>query len=311
MTTIAVAPPSVRSATRIWPLARIEAVRYARHPLFLVGLVLAIAASAGERGPIELDFQVIPSFFIGVFGIFIAARLTASTDRSGPVVDAAPVSQTARTAALCLACAVPGAAGILIVLLHRAFVLADPIAGWKYGTYGATDRFVITMIIPVIACIGGPLLGVAVARWLRFPGAALFVLVTVVVWSNVSAYVPDTSGPDPTSLFARTLHLASPYTAFGQGNGDGKHATSTVDSYTGSPLWFAVWTLSLCGLAVCAALWRAAATPKRSLVGRTFIAIAICAVAALVMSIAYGNDRVYKTFRNGTVSVATGSVRNG
>jgi len=190
-------------------------------------------------------------------------------------------------------------------------VLANPIAGWNYGTYSATDQFVITIVVPVLACIGGPLLGVAVGRWLRFPGSALLVLVVVVVWSNLSAYVPDGSRLDPTSLFARTLHMATPYTAFGQGNGGGKHATSTVDSYTGSPLWFAVWTLTLCGLAACAALWRAAIGSTRSHVGRTFVAIAICAVVALALSTAYGNERVYRTSRDGTGLVASGSVRNG
>jgi hypothetical protein len=67
----------------IWPLARIEATRYARDPLFLLGLLLGILTSAGERGPIELDYQVIPAFFIGVFGIVVAARLTTSTDLHG------------------------------------------------------------------------------------------------------------------------------------------------------------------------------------------------------------------------------------
>jgi hypothetical protein len=155
------------------------------------------------------------------------------------------------------------------------------------------------------------LLGVAVGRWLRFPGSALLVLVVVVVWSNLSGYVPDGSRLDPASLFARTLHMASPYTAFGQGNGGGKHAISTVDSYTGSPLWFAIWTLALCGLAACAALWRGAEGTTRSRVGRSFIAIAICAVAALALSIAYGNDRVYKTSRDGTVTAAIGALRHG
>jgi hypothetical protein len=102
-TSVMPVPAGTAERSGIWPLARLEAVRYARHPVFLVGLLFGVLAGAGERGPIELDFQVIPAFFIGVFGIVIAARLTRSTDRSGPIVDAAPASQTKRTAALCLA----------------------------------------------------------------------------------------------------------------------------------------------------------------------------------------------------------------
>jgi hypothetical protein len=283
----------------IWPLARLEAVRYARHPLFLVGLLFGVLAGAGERGPIELDFQVIPAFFIGVFGIVIAARLTRSTDRSRPIVDAAAASQTKRTAALCLACAVPAGAGLALVVLHRAFVLAEPFPDWMYGTWGPVDRFIITMVIPVIACAGGPLLGVAVGRWLRFPGASLLAVIVVVEWSQIASYLPE-QDLDSGTLFARTLHMTAPYTAFGNGSGE---VTVWVRTYTGSPAWFAVWTLTLCGLAVTAALWRGAEGATRRIVGRTAGALAAAAVIALVMAIATGNDAISESGPQGTVPV--------
>ena len=103
MTTLAGPVPVTQRRSTVWALARIEAKRYAKHPLFVVGALLAAMFSAGEFGPEELDYHVIPSFFIGVLGIVVAARLTASTERSALLVDAAPVTQTARTAAVCLA----------------------------------------------------------------------------------------------------------------------------------------------------------------------------------------------------------------
>lgn len=310
MTSVAApAVPAVAVRSTIWPLARIEAKRYARHPVFLIGLLLGIVFSAGEHGPIELDYQVIPSFFIGVLGLVLATRLTTSTGRSRPVVDAAPVSETMRTAALCLACVVPAAAGVVLVLVHRVFVLADPFPGWMYGTYGPSERFVITMVIPVIACAGGPLLGVAVGRWLRFPGAALLAVVVILFWSNVAAYVPA-QGMNSRSLLARFLHMATAYTAFGTSNGDGNAPTTTVRSYTGSPLWFAVWALALCGLAATAALWRRADGRARTVVGRTFVALVAVALVALTLSVATGNQRLYDTSRGGTVSVALSALRS-
>lgn len=293
MSAIAVAPRTVAAPGGVWPLARVEALRYLRHPLFLVGFVLGLAASAGEWGPIELDYHVIPSFFIGVFGIVVAARLTTSADRSRAVVDAAPVSETTRTAALCVACAVPGLAGLTMILLHRAVVLSDPITNGLYGTYGSLDRLVITVLVPLIACVGGPLLGVAVGRWLRFPLAELLTVVVVIIWSNVSGYVP---GDDHSvSWFGRLVHVAAPYTAFAQGNGDGERPTTVVTSYTGAPTWFAVWTLGLCGLAMTAALWRGATGQVRSMVGRAFIVITCCTLLALTLSIVTGNQHWFTT----------------
>jgi hypothetical protein len=313
----AITAPSVTNIdgrTSTWVLARIEAKRYARHPLFLIGVALCTLASAGKHGPEELDYHVIPSFFIGVLGIIVAARLTASTDRSAPVVDAAPVSDTARTAAMCLACAVPTAAGLLIVLMHRLFVLADPVPDWLYGTYGPADRLFITVIVPVIACAGGPLLGVAVARWLRFPGAALLAVIAVLFWSNITAYAPAqmsllvrSGSMDSSALFARVLHMFTPYTAFASGNGDGEHASTVMTSFTGSPGWFALWTLALCGLAAVAALWRTAEGEARRSVGRAFVVLAAIAVVALVLSVVTGNQTEFKTTRDGTVAVALGS----
>jgi len=244
MTTLAAPVAVTQRRATVWALARIEAKRYAKHPLFLVGAVLATMFSAGEFGPEELDYHVIPSFFIGVLGIVVAARLTTSTERSAQLVDAAPVTQTARTAAMCLACAVPAVTGLAIVVMHRLFVIQEPIPALLYGTYGPTDRFVISVIVPVIACAGGPLLGVAVARWLRFPGAALLAVIAVLFWSNITAYGPAQMSSllpgsmDSASLFAKVLHMFTPYTAFVSGNGDGEHPTTVMTSFTGSPGWF-------------------------------------------------------------------------
>jgi hypothetical protein len=315
MTTLAAPVTVTQKRATVWALARIEAKRYAKHPLFLIGVALCTLVSAGKHGPEELDYHVIPSFFIGVLGIVVAARLTASTDRSAQVVDASPVSETARTAAMCLACAVPTAAGLIIVLMHRLFVMADPIPEFLYGTYGPADRLFITVIVPVVACAGGPLLGVAVGRWLRFPGAALLAVIAVLFWSNITAYAPaqmssllPSGSSDSASLFARLLHMFTPYTAFISGNGDGEHPSTVMTSFTGSPGWFAVWTVALCGLAATAALWRGAAAEARRSVGRTFVVLAAIAAVALVLSVMTGNQTEFKTTSGGTVAVAVGSL---
>ena len=82
----ALAVPTVHdvpAGTSVRPLALIEAKRFARHPLFLIGAVMCAIFSYGHHGPEELDYHVIPSFFIGVLGMVVAARLTASTGTVG------------------------------------------------------------------------------------------------------------------------------------------------------------------------------------------------------------------------------------
>jgi hypothetical protein len=296
--------PGSIAATRatVWQLARIESLRYLRHPMFLVGFGCAALASAGEHGPTELDFHVIPSFFIGVLGVVVAARLTSSTDRSSSVIAAAPASHATRTAALCLACLVPTLAGALLVVMHRAFVLADPFPDFFYGTYGSLDRFVIVIGVPIVACAGGPLLGVAVGRWWRFPGASLLAVVLLLFWSTVSAYLPGQSSMDPASLAARVLHMLSPYTAFGASNGEGEHDPTRITTFTGSPTWFAVWTVALCGLAAAAAVLHRAEGRTRDVVRRWLVALVAIALVALILAIASGNQQLFVSTSRGTVA---------
>lgn len=294
---------SVSSRPVLARLARIEMVRYARHPVFLVGFALALASS-GTYGPTELDHQVVPAFFLGVLGLVVAARLTVATEGASAVVDAAPVSETIRTAALCLACLVPAGAGAVVVLVHRAFVAADPQPAFLYAGYGTADRALITLVIPVIASAGGPLLGVVAGRWLRFRGGILLALLVLLLWSRFGATRPMYIGVD--SVTARALHMLSPYTAFLETNTDGSAPPTLVTAYPASPFWFMVWTVALCGLATTAALWHGARRSARSSVRRTvggaFVACLVVAVAAVVLAVAAGPEQLTYWTPDGTSS---------
>jgi hypothetical protein len=304
VTAVAVPVRVAKAPSLLWPLARIEAVRYARHPVFLVGLALCAVFSAGRMGPMELDWQVMPAFFIGVLGIVVAARLTRSTDVSAPVISSAPVPTTVRTAALCLACLVPATAGLAMALWHRLWVVVtDPTPEFYYGTYDVLERNVITIVLPVVLSLCGPLLGVAVGRWLRFPGAALLVMVLVIGWGNLTAYI---NLANPPSGLDRVLHLLTPYTAWAGTDGDGDRPVSVIRSYTGSPTWFAVWALCLGGLAAVAAMWRGAGTTARRTLLRSGAVLVVVAVLALSLAVMGGNDRLFDTTEQGTVPSPAG-----
>jgi hypothetical protein len=294
--------PAARST--LWPLAWIEAKRFARHPLFLTGFVLALAASGGEYGPVELDHGFVPSLFVGIFGLVVAARLTASTRRCEAVVDAAPVSETTRTAALCAACLVPAAAGLVVAVFFQVVMaLHDPRPAYAYGVFTVGERYVILLVLPAIACLGAPLLGVAVGRWLRFPGAALLVSVALFLWGMLGGYVPS-QNMDASTWPARILHMLTPYTAWVESNSgqDGADWVPTVvRSLTGSPVWFAMWTLALCALAACAALLHGAEGRVRRAVVRASWAAGTVAVTSLTLAVVTGYSVTHDSSSEGTV----------
>lgn len=298
---LAIPMPATRSV--LGPLAWIEAKRFARHPLFLTGFVLALLASGGEYGPVELDHGFVPAFFVGLFGLVVAARLSASTRRFEPVVDAAPVSEAVRAAALCAACLVPAAAGLVVAVFYQlALALHDPRPAYTYGVFTTGERYLILLVLPAIACLGAPLLGVAVGRWLRFPGAALLVAVALFLWGMLAGYLPSQS-MDASTWPARILHMLTPYTAWVESNsGNGPTWVPTVvRSLTGSPGWFAVWTLALCALAACAALLHGAEGRVRQAVLRASCVAGAVAVTSLTLAVVTGYPEVHDSSSEGTV----------
>ncbi len=137
-----------------------------------------------------------------------------------------------------------------------------------------------------------------------FPGgAALLVAVLLIVWSMLAAYLPSQS-LDASTWPARILHMLTPYTAWVETNGDSSSWVPTVvRSLTGSPAWFAVWTLALSVLAACAALLHGAHGQTRLAVLRTASGVGIVAVIALTMAVVTGYPVVHDSSSTGTVVV--------
>ena len=168
-------------------LAWIHAKRFASHPLYLLGVALLVVTMTQMYDDAGKDLEaftgpVVVAFFVGVFGAIVAFRLTATEQRALDLITGTPVSATTRTLALCAACAVPAATG-LAWLVWRLITLAfwpirpellDAIGGW-------VPALAALISASVVAAVGGPLLGVAVGRWWRFPGAGLLLVVVLVV----------------------------------------------------------------------------------------------------------------------------------
>jgi hypothetical protein len=257
-TPVAAVPAGPRS--RILALARADARRYARHPLFLLPclvLLVAMVAQVVQRtggGTNPMVATMTTAFLLGVFGFVVAHRLTTSLLRSPELAGTVPVGRQQRTMALCLACLVPFAvgtfaAGFMVVTGMIWPPDGDPSSlpvAW-FGDYPAGDVLAVLLAMGPLATLGGPLLGVAVARWAPFRGSVLLGVVVLVVATAIPASDNRGSG----------WRLASAWPVlFDEKVGAHEKLVSPTIVTDIEPVWALGWVACLCGLAVVAALLR-------------------------------------------------------
>ena len=188
-------PPEAATAdarSMVRALARVEAKRFARHPLFLSGIAIMLIPMVAVLWQQELDANPMTgtlfiAFLIGVFGFIVAHRLTTSLLRTRDLAGTTPVGRQQRTLALCLACLVPATAGVVVAVFMLVTAAIWPPVGDPVTAHVAWFRDdptidVLATLIAMgpVAALGGPLLGVAVARWAPFRGSALIGVVTLV-----------------------------------------------------------------------------------------------------------------------------------
>lgn len=268
---------------QVTALAKVEMKRYARHPVFLVGAVLwAITTVMSVNHTLE-DFYgqgVIPGFFLGVFGIAVGFRLTRSMERAAEAVATVPIPASARVRALLASTAVPAVLGLLSCLAILG--LSDVKGDWAYGTWTPSQRFAIVLGQSVVAAVGGPLLGIAAARWLRFPGAVVVPLVVVVTWVVMGNGYYASGHQDSTGWLA--ARLFSPFAFFTTLDTDGTHR---VESWRGSPWYYLAFLVLLCVLAALVAL----AKDEPRALSRGIAAVVVAALACFALSVVTGPDR--------------------
>ena len=268
------------------PMAAIEARRLARHPVFLVGVVLAFVVLGlmyviDDRPDFRdmLSTPVIPAFFIGLTSLVATARLTRSTEAAVEAVATAPGTEARRTAALAVACVVPFAAGVVwvaVMLVMAATKGAAP-QEWWFGTMPAWEVWSILVALGPVACMGGGLLGVLVGRWVHFPGAPAVVVVALVAITMV--------GQLPISeADTAELRLWVPWAMFHSGT----MPDGTTDLIEGNPLAYLGYLLCLCAAAVLVAIWHDRTARTRQLRG-LIVGVVVIGLACLALAMTTGN----------------------
>lgn len=189
MTTATAAPANHVASSRanLKPLAILEAKRFARHPLFLVGVGLLILSTVPEVTADTVSvgligLPIVAAMTLGVFGLIVAARLTQSSQHSLDSLGAHPVPERTRTAALAIACFVPTAVALIWSVFMLTYFSANrPVPqAWWFDTLPAVDILSYYLAGAVVAAYGGSMLGVVIGRWIQWPGASLVAAVLLV-----------------------------------------------------------------------------------------------------------------------------------
>ena len=272
-------PEAAAGRTAFAALAARELRRFAVNPVFLAGLGMItwiLVTDPGGNVP-EIDaISGYPAAFLGGFGMMAAFWLTRSMNPSEPVTGVTPVTLPARTAALCTVAIVPFICGCLALLgFLKAFPVGDPL----YGAFSPSAQIAVLVGQIVVPSLGGPLLGVALGRWARFPGAAFVLFLVIFGWVELVTIL-TISRPDSAPI--AVLRLFSPFAFFTL------HADAGVTAWRGSPWFFIGWQLALCAIAVLVALLRGAEGRVRTRIIRALGVAGVTALILLVLAAAGG-----------------------
>ena len=115
-----------------------------------------------------------------------------------------------------------------------------------FGDFPAIDVLAVLLAMGPLATLGGPLLGVAVARWAPFRGSALLGVVTLVFLTAIPG----------SSANGSTVRLAAAWPVLIDEQVVNEKVVSTTIVSSIEPVWALGWVVCLCGLAVVAALLR-------------------------------------------------------
>jgi hypothetical protein len=273
------APPRAGAATArttFAALAARELRRFVLNPVFLFAMAMTawITLASPPAGMTEIDVvNPYPAIFLGGFGMLAAFWLPRTMRAGEPVGRGSPATLPGRTAALAAVAIVPLLCGCLALLSFlRTFPLGSPL----YGAFSPSARVAVLVGQIVLPALGGPLLGVALGRWVRFPGAAFVLFLILFGWGNL---VTILAIAHPGSAPIAVLRMFAPFAFFTFADN-----SAHVTAWLGSPWFFLGWQLALCAIAVLVALLRGAEGRTRILVTRALVLTSAAAVILLVLA---------------------------
>jgi hypothetical protein len=268
--TALVAAPSSNVVT-LAALSRVEIRRYLRHPVFLLGLAataVMLTVFLTRRSTDVDNLVTYPASFLGLFGVMTGYWLALSTQPTAEALDATPTPAHLRTAALSTAAVVPFVAGVVALVAIVAF---QPVPLWTQRSVATPDRVTMLVAEVVMSAVGGPLLGVAVARWVRAVWLPPVLFVVIELWLGTAAGLASNFQNSTLVLLVR---MFTPFTFFVTANG-----FDAGEVWRGSPWFYVAWQVCLCALAVTVAMLKDAdPVTRRRLHDTLLVVVALCAL---------------------------------
>lgn len=257
-----------------------ELRRFAVNPVFWLAVLFTAWTTWGNPASKVVDINAVnwyPAIALGGFSMTATFWLTRSMRHSEPVVGVTPTGLPVRSAALCTVAVLPFLCGVLNLF---AFLHYHPLDVRVYGAFSPSGQVAVLVGQLVVPALGGPLLGVALGRWVGFPGAAFVALLFLFGWGNLST-VPSLNHPDSTAGVA--LRMFAPFTHFSFTR-DGTEMTT----WRGSPWFFLGWQLALCAIAVLVAVLRGAHGRARTRIVRSLQIVLALAVIQFALAFTGG-----------------------
>lgn len=282
--TLAVPRPADTSV--LGTLARREIRHYATSWLFLAGAALTAVATVQsffvDDGTSSTMTMIVPAAAIGLVGLVVMSGLARRSDRAAAAAGAVAVPERTRTLALAAAVVVPLAAALLWFAAVLVLLATQPPSAGAvpFGPVGTAHVVAVMGALGVVPALGGPLLGLVVARWLPQRGVTaiavvVVVLVTILLQGNFEA--------------TWRWHVVWPWVYWYGPLSWGSTGTG-ADSWValpGSPFAWIVYQLALCALCVIVAMWHDADSGRARLRPALVVTIVV-AVVALVATLTLG-----------------------
>jgi hypothetical protein len=169
-------------------LARQEIRNYLRHKLFWVGAALVLVVDVvtlfdlGDDAGSSGSYMIAPAALLGVLGLVVMYGLTRRSDRAAEAAGVVAIPERTRTLALAAATVVPFSVALVSFVVAVVTWYVHPPADYVVPP-GISDAFVHAQQFGdgVVCAVGGPILGLVLARYVPRRGVAPVASVLLVI----------------------------------------------------------------------------------------------------------------------------------
>jgi hypothetical protein len=228
-------------------LARQEIRNYLRHKLFWVGAALVVLLDVVMLFHLDHDpgssasYMIGPAALLGVLGLVVMFGLTRRSDRAAEAAGVVAVPERTRTLALAAATVVPFSVALGSFIVAVVTWYLHPPADYVVPP-GISNAFVHAEQFGdgVVCAIGGPILGLLLARYLPRRGAApvasvLLVIVTILLQGGL------VGGDQPFRVFWVWTYFMTQRSVGGVWH---------IGTLPGNPFIWVLYLLTLCAIGV-------------------------------------------------------------